>query len=71
MLLLAAVNEPARAQTLRIGTQSPFVIDPHYRFLDPDMAAARMMFDSFVGRDGESAWVPGLALSWTPVNETT
>src|SRR5947209_15822470 len=71
VLLLAAVNEPARAQTLRIGTQSPFVIDPHYRFLGPDMAAARMVFDSFVGRDGESAWVPALALSWTPVDETT
>jgi peptide/nickel transport system substrate-binding protein len=71
LLSLAPVSGPARAQTLRIGTQSPFVIDPHYRFLGPDMAAARMVFDSFVGRDGESVWVPALALSWTPVDETT
>ena len=71
ILLLGAASEPAVAQTLRIGTQSSFVIDPHYRFLGPDMAAARMVFDSFVGRDGESAWVPALAVSWRPVNETT
>src|SRR4051794_33579465 len=70
MLLGAAAGSPAGAQILRVGTQSPFVIDPHYRFLGPDMAAARMVFDSFVGRDGESAWVPGLAVSWTPVSET-
>lgn len=67
-LLLAL---PAQAQHLRIGTQSPFVIDPHQVFLGPDMAAARMIYDSFVGRDAESEWVPGLALSWTATDDRT
>ncbi len=61
-LLFAA---PAAGQTLRIGTQSPFVIDPHQVFLGPDMAVARMVYDSFVGRDADSNWVPGLAVSWS------
>ena len=71
LLALALLAPPAAAQTLRIGTQSPFVVDPHYIFLGPDMAVARMIFDSFVGRDSESRWVPGLALSWTATDDRT
>ena len=67
LLLLAA--GPAGGQTLRIGTQSPFVIDPHYTFLGPDMAVAREIYDSLVGRDDLSHWVPGLAVSWEAVGE--
>ena len=65
LLLLLLLATPASAQTLRIGTQSPFVIDPHQIFLGPDMAVAREIYDSFVGRDTESRWVPALAVSWT------
>ncbi len=71
LLALLLLATPAVAQTLRIGTQSPFVIDPHQVFLGPDMAAARMVFDSFVGRDAESRWIPGLALSWTATDDRT
>ena len=71
MLALTLAAPPARAQELRIGTQSPFVIDPHFTFLGPDMAVAREIYDSFVGRDAESRWVPGLAVSWTPVDDHT
>lgn len=66
-LLAAGVS----AQTLRIGTQSPFVIDPHAVFLGPDMAVARQIYDSFVGRDSESNWVPGIAVSWRRVDDLT
>ena len=68
-LLLLATQAPA--QTLRVGTQSPFVIDPHAVFLGPDMAAARQIYDSFVGRDTESNWVPGIALSWNRTDDVT
>lgn len=71
VLLLAIAIGPASAQSLRIGTQSPFVVDPHYTFLGPDMAAARHIYDSFVGRDAESNWVPGLAVAWTAVDDHT
>lgn len=71
LLAFVLLATQAGAQTLRIGTQSPFVIDPHQVFLGPDMAVARMVFDSFVGRDGESNWVPGLALSWSAPDDRT
>ena len=71
LVALALFAHPAAAQTLRIGTQSPFVVDPHAIFLGPDMAVARMIFDSFVGRDSESHWVPGLALSWSATDDRT
>lgn len=70
-LLALGLTGPAWAQTLRIGTQSPFVIDPHYTFLGPDMAVAREIYDSFVGRNAESRWVPGLAVSWQVVDDHT
>ncbi len=63
-LVAILLAHAASAQALRIGTQSPFVIDPHAVFLGPDMAVARQIYDSFVGRDNESNWVPGIALSW-------
>ena len=71
VLALILLATPATAQTLRIGTQSPFVVDPHQVFLGPDMAVARMIYDSFVGRDSESNWVPGLALSWSAPDDHT
>lgn len=71
LLLAVLLAAPATAQTLRIGTQSPFVIDPQLVFLGPDMAAARMVYDSFVGRDAESRWAPALAVSWERTDDTT
>jgi peptide/nickel transport system substrate-binding protein len=61
----------ARAQDLRIGVQAPFVLDPHFLFLGPNMAAARQVFDSFVGRDAEARWTPSLAESWRQVDPLT
>lgn len=43
----------AAAQTLRMGVQSAFVVDPHLLFLSPNMATAHNLFDSFVGKDAE------------------
>lgn len=71
LTLAATAAPPAAAQSLRIGTQSPFTIDPHQVFLGPDMAAARMIYDSFVGRDAESHWTPALATEWTLEDPTT
>ncbi|MBI0435899.1 ABC transporter substrate-binding protein [Roseomonas sp. KE0001] len=67
-LALAPAGAP-RAQALRVGVQSPFTLDPHFLFLGPNMAAARHIFDSLVGRDADSNWVPGLAESWTLVSD--
>ncbi len=68
---LAAAGLPASAQTLRMAVQSAFVIDPQVLFLGPNMAAARNIYDSFVGKDVDARWVPGLALAWKQVAPTT
>jgi peptide/nickel transport system substrate-binding protein len=69
-LLLVAL--PVSAQDLlRIGVQAPFVVDPDYLFLGPNMAAARQIFDSLVGRDSEARWTPALAVSWRQVDPLT
>jgi peptide/nickel transport system substrate-binding protein len=71
LLLMLVLATPAAAQTLRIGTQSPFVIDPQLVFLGPDMAVARMSYDSFVGRDAESRWAPALAVAWARTDDNS
>ena len=54
-----------------MGVQSAFVVDPHVLFIGPNMAMARNLFDSFVGRDAEGHWTPTLALSWKQVDPLT
>jgi peptide/nickel transport system substrate-binding protein len=61
----------AGAQTLRIGLQSAFVVDPHVLFLGPNMAMARNMFDSLVGKDAEGRWTPSLAVAWKQIDPLT
>src|SRR3954447_891223 len=66
-LLALVLALPACAQELRMGVQAPFVVDPHWLFLGPNMAASRHIFDSLVGRDEDARWVPSLAESWQQV----
>ncbi len=70
-LLGAVGSHPAAAQTLRVGVQAPFVVDPQLLFFGPNMAAARHIFDSLVGRDADSRWTPSLAESWKQLDDTT
>jgi peptide/nickel transport system substrate-binding protein len=61
----------AAGQTLTMGVQAGFGIDPHFVFLGPNMAAARHVFDTLVNRDADSRWAPGLTVSWTATAPTT
>ncbi|MBV8914110.1 MAG: ABC transporter substrate-binding protein [Acetobacteraceae bacterium] len=70
-LLVFLLALPASAQELRMGVQAPFVVDPHWLFLGPNMAASRHIFDSLVGRDEDARWVPSLAESWRQVDPLT
>ncbi len=70
-LLLVLWAAPAKAQDLRMAVQAPFVVDPHWLFLGPNMAASRHIFDSLVGRDADARWVPSLAESWRAIDERT
>jgi peptide/nickel transport system substrate-binding protein len=71
ILLFILLPLAAAAQELRMGVQSAFVVDPHVLFIGPNMAMARNLFDSFVGRDAEGHWTPTLALSWKQVDPLT
>ena len=71
-LIPAAPDHPRAADLeLRVGVQSAFVVDPHVLFLGPNMAAARHLYDSFVGKDAEARWTPTLATSWRQIDPLT
>jgi peptide/nickel transport system substrate-binding protein len=69
--LAGAAPRGAPAQTLAVGVEAPFGIDPHFLFLGPNMAAARHLYDSVINRDAESRFVPGVVESWREVDATT
>jgi len=71
MLTLTWHHPRAAEPELRMGVQSAFVVDPHVLFIGPNMAAARHLYDSFVGKDAEAHWTPTLATSWRQVDPRT
>lgn len=78
-ILLAAVfaalvtfSAPVLAKDLTIGLASePTSIDPHFHNLTPNNALARHLFDSLVDTDTNQKLIPGLAVSWKAINDTT
>lgn len=71
LLLAVLLAGRVQAQELRMGVQSAFVVDPHVLFLGPNMAMARNLFDSFVGKDADAHWTPAPAVSWTQTDPLT
>ncbi|CAG9178564.1 ABC transporter substrate-binding protein [Cupriavidus respiraculi] len=62
----------ARAEDLRIGLSADVTsMDPHWNNAGPNNAIALHVFESLVFMDKNARYIPGLALSWTPVNATT
>jgi peptide/nickel transport system substrate-binding protein len=70
---LAAAPAPALAQrTLTVATIAPpSALDPHYHNTSNNNQALRQVFDSLVQFDNTGRLHPGLALSWTPLDELT
>ena len=64
---LLALARPAQTQSLTVGVEAPFGLDPHFLFAGPNMAAARHIYDSLINRDPESRFVPGIVESWEMV----
>ncbi len=71
LLICTTLARTSLAQELRIGVQAPFGLDPDFLFLGPNMAAARQIFDSLVGRDADARWTPSLATSWRQLDPLT
>ena len=70
--VLLVCASPAVAKDIKIGLASePTSIDPHFHNLSPNNALARHIFDRLVHTDENQALVPGLAVSWKPINDTT
>ncbi len=70
--LLTVLSAEARAQELRIGIGAEATtMDPHFYNLTPNIEVNEHIFDYLVHTDAKSQVKPGLALSWSLVNETT
>ena len=62
----------ARAADLRIGLGAEATtLDPHYYNLNPNMEVDDHIFDYLLSFDAQGRLVPGLATSWTAVDDTT
>lgn len=74
-LLAAAlmVATPAVAQeVLTIGVRSEASsLDPHWTQLSADLQVQEHIFEKLVGLDSASQPIPGLAVSWAPIDDTT
>lgn len=70
--VLIAFSVPASSKELTIGLASePTAIDPHFHNLSPNNALARHLFDRLVHTDEKQKLIPGLAVSWKAINDTT
>ncbi|SPA25641.1 putative extracellular solute-binding protein [Cupriavidus taiwanensis] len=62
----------AHAEDLRIGLAADVTsMDPHWNNAGPNNAIALHVFESLVFMDKNARYIPGLALSWKPVNAIT
>jgi len=60
------------ASELTIGLASePTAMDPHFHNLGPNNSMATHIFESLVEQDEKQLLIPGLALSWRPLDDTT
>ncbi|WP_299499858.1 ABC transporter substrate-binding protein [uncultured Roseobacter sp.] len=67
-----SVTGAATAQSLTMGVRGgPESMDPHFSALGPHAEAAKHIFDTLVWSGTDLQIEPGLATSWTPVDEDT
>jgi len=71
-LALLAAAPFAMAQDLTIGLRAgPDSIDPHWSTLGSQAEALRHVFDTLVDVDDKLQLMPGLAVSWEAIDDTT
>ena len=65
-------HAPALAQSVTMAmSSSPTSVDPHYHTFGPNETLDIHMYDRLVERDAQDNPIPGLALSWKPIDDTT
>jgi peptide/nickel transport system substrate-binding protein len=70
LIALPATVSAAGELTIALASE-PSSIDPHFHNLGPNNAVARVMFDRLIMPDDKQQLLPGLAVSWKPINDTT
>ena len=75
-LLMFAAMVPASAQTrprdINIGLQAAITsMDPHFHNLTPNNSMLLHLFEPLIKRDENQKLVPGLAISWRPIDDLT
>jgi peptide/nickel transport system substrate-binding protein len=68
MVFAGAVN--ARELTIGLGSE-PTAMDPHFHNLGPNNSLLSHLFDALVLQDEKQGLVPGLAVSWRAIDDTT
>jgi peptide/nickel transport system substrate-binding protein len=62
----------ASAQTVKVGLfAEPSAMDPHYHNLGPNNAFSSNVYEALILQDENQKLMPGLAVSWKPINDTT
>ncbi len=70
--VIAACAISVHAAELRIGLAADVTsLDPHFLNVAPNNNAAWQVFDALVHVDANARLVPGLAVSWRPIDPTT
>jgi peptide/nickel transport system substrate-binding protein len=73
-LVLAAASwiACAQAQELKIGLSSePSAMDPHFHNLTPNNSLLRHIFDRLIDQNENQVLVPGLAVSWRNLDDSS
>jgi len=71
-VMLACLATAASAQELTIALgRSVTSIDPHFHNTGPNNSVAVHLFDRLIHHDAKQRPVPGLALSWRPLDDLT
>jgi peptide/nickel transport system substrate-binding protein len=71
-LLAMGAASPTFSQTVGIGLAADVTsVDPHYHIYSPNQNIADHVFNRLIERNDQLRMIPGLALSWKPVDELT
>jgi peptide/nickel transport system substrate-binding protein len=72
VLLTAGAISPSLSQTVNVGMAADVTsVDPHYHLYSPNQSIADHVFNRLIERNDQLRLLPGLALSWRPVDELT
>ncbi len=71
-VLLMSILSIAQAANLSIGMAGDVSsMDPHFHNVAPNANVAEHLFDTLIAKDAQMHLVPGLALSWRAVDDTS